>query len=97
MRGRKVERRLVWRDDRPGYDVVVDGRRLTLEEFGSALEPLEGWTFRLSAQGIEAAELPDHLAESVVGRRRAAQIVRPCMRSSELPRWGDDENAPRWE
>lgn len=29
MRGMKVEGRLVWRDDGPGYDVVVDGRRLT--------------------------------------------------------------------
>ncbi len=56
MRGKEVEGRLVWRDDRPGYDVVVDGRRLTWEEFGDALEPFEGWTFRLSIREIEAAE-----------------------------------------
>jgi hypothetical protein len=29
------------------YDVVVDGRTLTWEEFGAALEPYEGWRFRL--------------------------------------------------
>jgi hypothetical protein len=56
MRDKEVEGRLVWRDDRPGYDVVVDGRQLTWEEFGDALEPFEGWTFRLSIRGIEAAK-----------------------------------------
>jgi hypothetical protein len=29
------------------YDVVVDGRTLTWEEFGEALEPYEGWRFRM--------------------------------------------------
>jgi hypothetical protein len=29
------------------YNVVVDGRTLTWEEFGEALEPYEGWNFRL--------------------------------------------------
>jgi hypothetical protein len=29
------------------YDVVVGGRTLTWEEFGEALEPYEGWRFRL--------------------------------------------------
>ncbi len=29
------------------YDVVVDGRTLTWEEFGRSLEPFEGWRFRL--------------------------------------------------
>lgn len=56
MRGKEVEGRLAWRDDRPGYDVVVDGQRLTWEEFGGALAPFEGWTFRLSVREIEAAE-----------------------------------------
>ena len=56
MRGMEVEGRLVWRDERPGYDVVVDGRRLSWEEFGAALEPFEGWTFRLSMHDIDTAE-----------------------------------------
>jgi hypothetical protein len=40
--------RLVWNEDVEPYDVVVDGRRLTWDEFGRALEPFEGWEFRLS-------------------------------------------------
>jgi hypothetical protein len=56
MRGMEVEGRLVWRDDGPGYDVVVDGRRLSWEEFGAALEPFEGWTFRLSIRDIDTAQ-----------------------------------------
>ncbi len=55
MRGREVEGRLVWRDEGPGYDVVVDGRPLSWAEFGAALEPFEGWTFRLSMQDIDTA------------------------------------------
>ena len=56
MRGKHVEGRLVWRDGQPGYDVVVDGRRLSWEEFGAALEPFEGWTFRLSMRDIKTAD-----------------------------------------
>ena len=50
-----VEGRLVWREDGHGYDVVVDGRRLSWQEFGAVLEPFEGWTFRLSIRDIDAA------------------------------------------
>jgi hypothetical protein len=57
MRGKEeVQGRLVWRDERPGYDVVVDGRRLSWEEFGAVLEPFEGWTFRLSMRDIDTAD-----------------------------------------
>src|SRR5947209_3508154 len=56
MRAREVEARLVWRDDRPGYDVVVDGRRLSWEEFGAVLEPFEGWTFHLEMRDIDIAQ-----------------------------------------
>jgi hypothetical protein len=55
MRGMEVEGRLVWRDDSPGYDVVIDGRRLSWEEFGATLEPFEGWTFRLSIRDSDSA------------------------------------------
>ncbi len=40
--------RLVWREDGKPYGVVVDGRSLSWEEFGRALEPFEGWEFRLA-------------------------------------------------
>ena len=42
----------MWRKDRPGYDVVVDGQRLSWQELGDTLEPFEGWTFRLSMHDI---------------------------------------------
>jgi hypothetical protein len=57
MRGTEVEGRLVWRNDGPGYDVVVDGRRLGWEEFGAVPEPFEGWTFRLSIRDIDTAQV----------------------------------------
>ena len=56
MRGMKVEGRLVWRGNGPGYDVVIDGRRLTWKEFGETLEPFEGWTFRLTIQDMDRAK-----------------------------------------
>ena len=48
--------RLVWSGQAGPYDVVVDGRRLTWEELGRALEPFEGWEFRLSfrAEDVDA-------------------------------------------
>ncbi len=37
---------------RPPYDVVVDGRRLSWEEFGRVLEPFEGWPFTLRFEDV---------------------------------------------
>lgn len=49
LHGRLVwNERVEWNEDAEPYDVVVDGRRLTWDEFGRALEPFEGWEFRLS-------------------------------------------------
>ena len=47
-----VEGRLEWCDDSSSevgvpYDVVIDGRKLSWEELGRALEGYEGWRFRL--------------------------------------------------
>jgi len=39
--------RLVWNDDGGPHNVVVDGRSMSWEELGMALEPYEGWSFRL--------------------------------------------------
>jgi len=48
--GDEVAGRLVWNDEgvdgRP-FNVVIDGRTLTWEELGCALESYEGWSFRL--------------------------------------------------
>ena len=44
----EVRGRFVWADrDGHPYDVIVDGRKLTWEELGRALEAYEGWQFRL--------------------------------------------------
>lgn len=55
--------RLVWREDGEPYGVVVDGRHLSWEEFGRALEPFEGWEFRLSFDdGLGEDEDPERSA-----------------------------------
>ncbi|MEO8570653.1 MAG: hypothetical protein ABI553_03045 [Chloroflexota bacterium] len=51
--------RLVWNEDGGPYDVVVDGRRLTWTEFGRALEPFEGWEFRLSFREKDVDDAPE--------------------------------------
>ncbi len=46
----EIAGRLVWSEGREvgePYDVVVDGRTLSWEELGRALESFEGWRFRL--------------------------------------------------
>ncbi len=43
----QVAGRLVFNPDGGPYRVVVDGRELSWEELGEALEPYEGWRFRL--------------------------------------------------
>lgn len=56
--------RLVWREDGEPHGVVVDGRHLSWEEFGRALEPFEGWDFRLSfGDGLGDDEDPERSAE----------------------------------
>jgi len=48
MAGTELIGRLVWQDGDTPYAVVVDGRTMGWEEFGLAMEPYEGWEFRLS-------------------------------------------------
>lgn len=48
--GEEVVGRFVWSDEGVAgvpFDVVIDGRTLTWEEFGVALTSYEGWNFRL--------------------------------------------------
>lgn len=54
--GDELTGRLVWSEHGEPYDVVVDGRRLSWAEFGRALEPFEGWEFRLTFEEIEPVE-----------------------------------------
>ena len=52
MSGNELLGRLVWRDDGMPYGVVVDGREMSWEELGRAMEPFEGWEFRISIDGL---------------------------------------------
>ena len=48
--GDEVVGQLVWNDqagDGEPYSVIIDGRTLSWQEFGAALEAYEGWRFRL--------------------------------------------------
>ena len=56
MAGWDVRGRLEWNDRDEPYDVIVDGRRLTWEEFGWALDSYQGWEFRLR---IDREGIPD--------------------------------------
>jgi hypothetical protein len=52
LTGQQVVGRLVWPADadtydRPAYNVVIDGREMTWEQLGRALEPFEGMRLRL--------------------------------------------------
>lgn len=56
LAGTELEGRLAWdtdRDRRMPFAVVVDGRRLSWEQFGRALEAFEGWRFRIQMLDIE--------------------------------------------
>ena len=63
--GDEVAGRLVWNDEgvdgRP-FNVVIDGRTLTWEELGYALESYEGWRFRL----VIESSIDDHRGDAEV-------------------------------
>ena len=64
--GDEVVGRFVWSDEAVAgapFDVVVDGRTLTWEEFGVALGSYEGWNFRLLIE------------DSVVEARTDADVI----------------------
>ncbi len=80
----EVAGRFVWNDNgengRP-FNVVVDGRVLSWEELGEALEPYEGWNFRLviedrvqegrtDADVIDIADAASSRDDSMGDRRR---------------------------
>jgi hypothetical protein len=50
LAGQQVAGRLEYNPDDGPYRVVVDGRSLSWEQLGEALEPFEGWRFRLTIE-----------------------------------------------
>ncbi len=62
----EVVGRLVWDNEAGGgtpYSVIIDGRTLSWQEFGTALEAYEGWRFRIVIE------------DSIVDARSDADIV----------------------
>jgi len=51
------------------YDVIVDGRRLTWDDLGRALEPFEGWRLRLVIEDRVEDLRPDAHVIDLAGRR----------------------------
>ena len=70
--------RLVWRDEGVPYGVVVDGQEMSWEAFGLALEPFEGWEFRISFD------------EGIVGDDESGPPSEHASTSAHLP--GPDEH-----
>jgi hypothetical protein len=64
LAGQEVAGRLVYNPEHGPYRVVVDGRPLSWEQLGEALEPFEGWRFRLTIEdsAVDAAETTDRPA-----------------------------------
>jgi hypothetical protein len=60
--GDEVLGRFIWSDEGAAgapFDVVVDGRTLSWEQFGEALSAYEGWNFRLLIEDRVAAAEPE--------------------------------------
>lgn len=51
------------------YDVVIDGRTLSWEEFGQALAAYEGWNFRLLIEDRVVEALPEADVIDIAQRR----------------------------
>lgn len=64
--GDRIEGRLEWNETGLPYDVVADGRRLSWEELGRALEPFEGWEFTLSFEGTDVVDASESEANADV-------------------------------
>lgn len=58
LRDDKIAGRLVWNDQEEPYNVVIDGRTLSWEELGRALELYEGSEFRLQILPPESLDDP---------------------------------------
>jgi len=78
LAGEEVAGRLVWSEGREAgepYDVVVDGRTLSWEELGRALEPFEGWRFRLVIEDRSLDVRPDAEVVALPPQQRPSASV----------------------
>jgi hypothetical protein len=68
--GDEVVGRFIWSDEGAAgapFDVVIDGRTLTWEQFGEALSAYEGWNFRLLIE--------DRVAEAETETEAEAEVI----------------------
>jgi hypothetical protein len=77
--GDEVVGRFIWSDEGAAgapFDVAIDGRTLTWEQFGEALAAYEGWNFRLLIEGrvAEAETETEAEAEVIKWRTRRSQV-----------------------
>jgi len=90
--GETLRGRFEWNDagdNGQPYDVIVDGRRLSWEEFGYAFGGLEGWGFTLHIHDLSSVLGEDTSLVADIAHRPALQL------SSEpdfLPEDDDDES-----
>lgn len=73
--GDEVLGRFIWSDEGTSgapFDVVIDGRTLTWEQFGEALSAYEGWHFRLRIEDrVAEAELETEAEVIDIARHRS--------------------------
>ena len=77
--GDEVVGRFVWSDQGVAgapFDVVIDGRTLSWEQFGMALGSYEGWNFRLMIED-RVVEARTDATVIDLGRRRTGPPPRP--------------------
>ena len=73
--GDEVVSRFIWSDEGAAgapFDVVIDGRTLTWEQFGEALSAYEGWNFRLLIEDrVAEAETETEAGVITIARHRS--------------------------
>jgi len=77
LAGETVSGRFEWNDAGDNfkpYDVAVDGRRLSWEEFGNAFEGFEGWGFTLHIDDLSSAWAEDTSLVGDIAHRPASQL-----------------------
>lgn len=94
--GDTVTGRLEWSEAGLPYDVVVDGRRLSWEEFGRAMEPFEGWEFTLRIEDtpvLDVGSTGETAAEVIPwpGREAPSQVGSAPNDDEEEPLEPEDE------
>ena len=80
LAGDEVAGRLMWgeaRDEGGPFDVVVDGRTLTWDELGHALESYEGWRFRLVIEDRSLDVRPDAGVLAFPARQSSSPLAAP--------------------